>query len=194
MILLLKGMVTGYTRRGGVKVSAHFRRADQIAERAHAGQYRKGAGKIPYITHPRAVVDILHDEAGIRDKQTLIAALLHDTMEDTGMTHAAIAARFGGVVADTVSELTNAPDLLPGTKTAWQVAHAAQMSERACNIKVADKTANLRDIIATPPDWANAKKRQYFEDAKQVVAAMKHKNDTLTQIFANTYLTGINKI
>ena len=199
MILLFKAItqVEGYTRKDGVYVPPHIRRADSYAEKAHAGQYRKGkpgAPKIPYIEHPRAVARILHDEAGITDPVTLQAALLHDTMEDTGATHANLVAEFGHEVADVVAELTNPADFGPGGKAAWQAAHAAKMSPRAAAVKMADKTANLRDLIATPPDWDAARKRQYFDDARQVVQAMGSKHPLLERLFSSTYLTGIDQL
>lgn len=76
MILILKTLVSGYTRKDGVVVSP-YHRADRFAEKKHRGQFRKD-GKTPYIAHPRAVASILRDEAGITDPDTLIAAVLHD--------------------------------------------------------------------------------------------------------------------
>jgi guanosine-3',5'-bis(diphosphate) 3'-pyrophosphohydrolase len=185
-------MVSGYRRRDGVRVAA-YERADAFASRAHAGQYRKGPGKIPYVHHSRAVASILRDEAGITDRETLIAALLHDTIEDTGTSHAQLVQLFGQVVADTVRELTNevAP---PDGKTASQIRHAGKLSARAAHIKVADKTANMRDIINTPPPWPPARKRQYYDDARAVVAAMSAHHPKLDDLFNQIYLTGITKI
>ena len=198
MILFFKAMVNvkGHTR-GGVFVSPHVRRADVYAEKAHTGQYRKtkpGAQRVPYIEHPRAVARILHDEAGITDPVVLQAALLHDTIEDTGVTHANLVAEFGHDVADVVAELTNPADFGPGGKAAWQAAHAATMSPRAAAVKVADKTANLRDLVASPPDWDAERKRNYFDDARQVVQAMGARHPVLDNLFSTTYLTGLDKL
>ena len=198
MILFFKAMVNvkGHTR-GGVFVSPHMRRADAYADKAHTGQYRKtkpGAPRVPYIEHPRAVARILHDEAGITDPVVLQAALLHDTIEDTGVTHANLVAEFGHDVADVVAELTNPADFGPGGKAAWQAAHAAKMSPRAAAVKVADKTANLRDLVASPPDWDAKRKRKYFDDARQVVQAMGARHPVLDSLFSTTYLTGLDKL
>jgi len=197
VILLFKSVVhVGGHMRSGVFVAPHVRRADAYAEKAHAGQYRKGkpgAPKVPYIEHPRAVARILHDEAGITDPVVLQAALLHDTMEDTGVSHANLVAEFGHDVADVVAELTNPADFGPGGKTAWQAAHAAKMSARAAAVKVADKTANLRDLVASPPDWPTDRKRKYFDDARQVVQAMGARHPVLDSLFSTTYLTGLDK-
>jgi guanosine-3',5'-bis(diphosphate) 3'-pyrophosphohydrolase len=197
VIIFLKSNVEGYVRKDGVYVRPHFRRADAYAEKAHTGQYRKtrpGAPKVPYIEHPRAVAKILHDEAGITDDVTLQAALLHDTIEDCGVSYQNLVAEFGHDVADVVAELTNDPSVPPGGKTAAQVAKARKMSKRAAAIKVADKTANLRDLLAIPPDWPGERIRQYYVDARQVVGAMSHRHPTLEKIFDEIYNKGIAKL
>lgn len=198
MILFFKSLVhvKGHTR-GGVFVNPHVRRADAFADKAHSGQYRKGkpgAPRVPYIEHPRAVAAILRDEAGIKDPVILQAALLHDTMEDCGVTHANLVAEFGHDVADVVAELTNPADFGPGGKAAWQAAHARKMSARAAAVKTADKTANLRDLVQSPPDWPAERKRKYFEDARQVVQAMGTRHPVLDDLFSSTYLSGIGKV
>lgn len=193
MILFFKSNVAGYTRRDGVVVSAHYRRADQFAANAHAGQYRKGkpgAPRVPYIEHPRAVARILHDEAGVRDLVTLQAALLHDTMEDCGVSHENLVAEFGHDVADVVRELTN-DDVEPAVKTAMQVSHARKMSPRAAAVKVADKTANLRDLLDAPPDWDSGRVQGYFRGARDVVQAMGTRHPVLEQLFDEIYFRGM---
>lgn len=197
MILFLKSQVDGYTKKSGVYVRPHFRRADQFAERAHAGQYRSGkpgAPKVPYITHPRAVASILHDEAGIPDEVMLMAALLHDTKEDCGVTHHHLAEEFGREVADLVAELTNDPTASRDGKLAMQVAKARNLSARAAAVKTADKIANLRNILSASPDWTTERKRRYFEDARKVVNAMTHKHPKLHAIFEQIYNTGLAQL
>src|SRR5262249_44001884 len=79
--------------------------ADQFAERKHKGQYRRDG--IPcYIEHPRGVMAIVRDEFGVSDPDTLAAALLHDTIEDTATDYDEILDRFGRKVADLVAVLT----------------------------------------------------------------------------------------
>lgn len=192
MILLLKGRVAGYTRADGTVVSP-YTRADRFAEQKHAGQLRKD-GKTPYITHPRAVASILRDEAGITDPDTLIAAVLHDTIEDTGATHAELAARFGRTVADIVAELTNDEALPKAQQKQAQIAKAPHYSDRAAHIKMADKTANLRDIITAPPPWSAQRKRDYFDHARAVVHAMGPRHPMLERLFSTTYLTGVDRL
>lgn len=192
MILLLKGRVSGYTREDGIVVSP-YTRADRYAEKKHAGQLRKD-GKTPYITHPRAVASILRDEAGITDPDTLIAAVLHDTIEDTGATHAELTARFGRNVADIVAELSNDERLPKAQQKQAQIDHAPHYSMPAAHIKIADKTANLRDIIAAPPPWPRDRKRGYFDHARAVVTAMGPRHPVLEGLFDKTYRTGVGAL
>ena len=79
-----------------------LRRAWEVGAAAHAGQTRKSGE--PYITHPVAVAGVLA-ELGM-DAETLIAAILHDTIEDTPLTGADIAAEFGESVAELVEGVT----------------------------------------------------------------------------------------
>ena len=192
MILIFKSLVSGYTRKDGVVVSP-YHRADRFAEKKHRGQLRKD-GKTPYIAHPRAVAGILRDEAGIRDPETLIAAVLHDTIEDTGVTHADLTARFGKTVADVVAELTNDETLPKAKQKQAQIDKAPRYSDRAAWIKIADKTSNLRDIIAAPPPWSADRKREYYDHARTVVHAMGPRHLKLERLFETTYLTGINQL
>jgi len=69
-----------------VKPKNAFIKAVAFAAHKHRDQRRKNVDKSPYINHPIALADILANEAGIRDTQILIAAVLHDTLEDTETT------------------------------------------------------------------------------------------------------------
>ncbi|WP_251277041.1 HD domain-containing protein, partial [Enterobacter hormaechei] len=79
-----------------------LRRAWEVGAAAHAGQTRKSGE--PYITHPVAVAQVLA-ELGL-DVEALIAAILHDTIEDTPLTREALAAEFGEPVAELVDGVT----------------------------------------------------------------------------------------
>ena len=78
--------------------------AAEFAEKAHEGQVRKGSGE-PYYNHPRAVAKLVAQRT--TDARLIIAAYLHDTMEDCGVTYRKIADLFGTQVADHVQALTN---------------------------------------------------------------------------------------
>ena len=129
-------------------------RAYAFSARAHAGQYRKDGE--PYITHPLAVAEIL---AGWNmDGQTLVAALLHDVVEDTGITREQIAAEFGPAVAALVDGVTKLDQLEFESKTHAQAENFRKMllamaqDVRVILIKLADRLHNMRTLEAMKPE------------------------------------------
>lgn len=133
---------------------AAFQRAYLFAERAHAGQFRKD-GK-PYITHPLAVAEIL---AGWQlDGQTLIAALLHDVVEDTGISSSEIAQEFGKPVAGLVDGVTKLDKIQFEDKAQAQAENFRKMllamarDVRVILIKLADRLHNMRTLDVMRPE------------------------------------------
>jgi (p)ppGpp synthase/HD superfamily hydrolase len=129
--------------------------ADGFAERAHAGQVRKYTGE-PYIIHPRAVAGLVKTVQGW-DDEMVAAALLHDVVEDCGVTFDEVRMRFGGRVAALVYWLTNVS--MPGDgncarRKAKDREHLANAPAEAQTIKVADLIHNTESIIAHDPDFA----------------------------------------
>ncbi|MBW8484789.1 HD domain-containing protein [Actinomadura sp. PM05-2] len=126
-------------------------RAYAVAERMHRGQLRKSGA--PYITHPLAVATIL---AGLGlDTDTLVAALLHDTVEDTPYTLAEVRAGFGEEIAALVDGLTKLDgDRWRGraeAETFRKIVLAAAADLRVLVIKLADRLHNLRTLGYQPP-------------------------------------------
>ncbi len=108
----------------------------------------------PPINHPLALAHVLATEGGVTDLTTLMAAVLHDTVEDTETTYAELADQFGKRVADAVMEVTDDKTLTKADRKRRQVEHAPHMSKRAALVKLADKTCNLREVAHNPPaDW-----------------------------------------
>lgn len=129
-------------------------RAREFATRAHAGQKRKYDGS-EYITHPEAVVAILRD-AGIEDEATLVAAMLHDTIEDTDADISDIVNIFGVDVADLVFFLTDCGPGL-GNRAARKALDRKRLSRapaEAQSIKLADLIDNTASIVERDPDFA----------------------------------------
>lgn len=117
-----------------------------VADQWHSGQVRKSGA--PYITHPLAVAILLADIG--MDTTTLVAALLHDTVEDTGLTIGQVKAEFGAEVAVLVDGVTK----LDGSKwgdhaeseTFRKMILAASIDLRVLVIKLADRVHNLRTL------------------------------------------------
>lgn len=125
-------------------------RAFQIGAHAHAGQERKSGE--PYITHPVAVAGILA-ELGL-DAETIIAAILHDTLEDTDLGRDAIASEFGEVVAELVDGVTKLDKMRFGTRQEADAESFRKMllamarDIRVILIKLADRLHNMRTLGA----------------------------------------------
>lgn len=166
-------------------------RATSFAAAAHSRTRRKGAAQEPYIEHLIEVTEILADCGGARDSVLLQAAMLHDTLEDTPVTEAELAAAFGAPVATVVAEMTDDTTLPKEERKRLQVETASTRSERARQIKVADKISNLRGLVVSPPaHWEFERKIAYFAWAEAVVAGCRGVNPALDGLFDDTCAQG----
>jgi guanosine-3',5'-bis(diphosphate) 3'-pyrophosphohydrolase len=153
---------------------SQFLDALQFAAQQHRNQRRKGPDHQPYINHLIDVVDLLWRVGGVRDPVTLVAGLLHDAIEDTGTTAEEIERRFGPQVLAVVLEVTDDKSLPKAERKRLQVEHAPHKSQRAKQVKLADKISNVRDVLANPPaDWPPERCHEYLEWAGQVVAGLR---------------------
>jgi GTP diphosphokinase / guanosine-3',5'-bis(diphosphate) 3'-diphosphatase len=156
----------------------------EFAAHKHRDQRRKDASASPYINQPIALARLLAEDGGVTDAKTLVAAVLHDTIEDTDTTYDELRAQFGKKVADVVAEVTDDTSLPKPRRKALQIEHAPHMSQRAALVKLADKTCNLRDVAHNPPaDWPLSRRRQYFDWAKAVVDALPPVSKKLRRAF-----------
>jgi guanosine-3',5'-bis(diphosphate) 3'-pyrophosphohydrolase len=127
-----------------------LRRAWAVGAAAHAGQVRKSGE--PYITHPVAVAQVLADQG--LDVETLIAAILHDTIEDTPVTRGDIAAQFGQTVAELVDGVTKLDKLHfadrqeAAAESFRKMLLAMSRDLRVILIKLADRLHNMRTLGA----------------------------------------------
>jgi len=150
---------------------AMLQRAYAVAEERHATQMRRSGD--PYITHPLAVASILA-ELGM-DTTTLVAALLHDTVEDTGYTLAALTAEFGEEVGHLVDGVTKLDRVVLGSaaeaETIRKMITAMARDPRVLVIKVADRLHNMRTMRFLPPEKQARKARETLE----VIAPLAHR-------------------
>jgi guanosine-3',5'-bis(diphosphate) 3'-pyrophosphohydrolase len=161
--------------------------AASFAAERHRDQRRKGKDASPYINHPLALASLLA-ERGVRDPTVLMAALLHDTVEDTATSFGDIERAFGREVAHIVREVTDDKTLGKAERKRLQIEHAAGLSRAAMLVKLADKICNLRDVVASPPaDWTLQRKREYFDWAKAVVDRMRGVHPELEAMFDSEY-------
>ncbi|XP_054627517.1 guanosine-3',5'-bis(diphosphate) 3'-pyrophosphohydrolase MESH1 [Dunckerocampus dactyliophorus] len=153
-----------------------------FAARKHRKQRRKDEEGTPYINHPIGVARILSHEGGVTDIETLQAALLHDTLEDTDTTPEELETKFGLIVARIVQEVTDDKSLPKQERKRLQVARAPHCSHQAKLVKLADKLYNLRDLnCSTPVGWTAERVQQYFVWASEVVKGLKGTNSALEE-------------
>jgi GTP pyrophosphokinase len=148
-----------------------LQRAYDVAEAAHAEQKRKSGD--PYITHPLAVATVL---AGLgMDTTTLVAALLHDTVEDTGVTLDTIRTEFGPEVAHLVDGVTKIDKVKFGdaaqAETIRKMIVAMSRDPRVLVIKLADRLHNMRTLRFLPPEKQEKKARETLE----ILAPLAHR-------------------
>ena len=150
-----------------------IRRAGMVAISAHEGQLRR-TGE-PYVTHPIAVAGIVAD-LGL-DAPTIAAALLHDAVEDTGITTQWLAKEFGDQVTAVVDGVTKLDRLEFDSKEAQQAATIRKMfiamaqDWRVLLIKLADRLHNMRTISVMPM----ARQRSIAQETLDVYAPLAHR-------------------
>jgi len=144
--------------------------AADAAARWHAHQRRKGAAEEPYINHLLEVASLVADATQGKNPKIVIAALLHDAIEDPEVPAEIIAAEFGKDVAALVEEVTDDKELPKEERKRLQVEHAHAKSDEAKLIKLADKISNLRAIAISPsPTWTVKRRLEYITWSKEVV-------------------------
>ena len=163
-------------------------KATAFAAEKHRDQRRKDAAASPYINHPLALARVLAVEGGITDVETLCAALLHDTIEDTETTGEEIEGEFGPEVRRLVEQVTDDKSLPKADRKRAQVEHAAHVDPKAKLVKLADKICNLRDVAVSPPvGWSVERRREYFDWSRSVIDQLRGVDARLEAIFDQTY-------
>jgi guanosine-3',5'-bis(diphosphate) 3'-pyrophosphohydrolase len=144
-------------------------KAVDAAARWHVHQRRKGAAKEPYINHLLEVATLVAEATEGTDANLVIAALLHDAIEDCEVPHKLIAETFGADVADLVAEVTDDKTLGKAERKKRQITTAHEKTDRAKLLKLADKTSNLRALVSSPaPDWSVHRRIEYIDWARKV--------------------------
>ncbi|WP_081194969.1 RelA/SpoT family protein [Halomonas sp. BC1] len=144
------------------------KRAFYYAEQAHDGQRRRSGE--PYVTHPLAVANILANMH--MDHQSLMAAMLHDVIEDTGVSKKALAAQFGKPVAELVDGVSKLTQITFEDKAVAQAENFQKMvlamsrDIRVIIVKLADRLHNMRTLGALRPD----KKRRIARETLEIYA------------------------
>lgn len=155
--------------------SSRFIEACMFATRKHGAQRRKAVSRtvVPYVVHTFEAAQIL-TECGVTDEDVLIAAVLHDTLEDTDTTKDDLSFKFGERVLSIVEEVTDDPSIEREAQKQVQIKAAPTKTYAAKLVKAADKTSNMRDLVRCPPNWSNERIVTYVQHARSVVSALNH--------------------
>ncbi len=152
---------------------ALVREAFQFSDEAHLGQYRQSGE--PYITHPVAVAELCAEWK--LDAQSIMAALLHDVIEDQGITKSELAEKFGPKVAELVDGLTKLDKLEFQSREQAQAESFRKMllamarDVRVILVKLADRTHNMRTLGFVPPE----KRRRIALETMEIYAPIAHR-------------------
>jgi guanosine-3',5'-bis(diphosphate) 3'-pyrophosphohydrolase len=150
-----------------------IREAYKFADEAHLGQFR--ASGQPYITHPIAVAGMVADWR--LDAQAVMAALMHDAMEDCGVTKVELIERFGAPTAELVDGLTKLDKLQFSTREEGQAESFRKMllamarDVRVILVKLADRLHNMRTMAAMQP----AKRKRIARETLDIYAPIAHR-------------------
>lgn len=157
----------------------------------HRDQRRKGVDALPYVNHPIEVATLLASVGGVRDICILVAAVLHDTLEDTETTPKELEREFGRTVRLLVQEVTDDKSLPKEQRKCLQIEHAPHLSPGAKLIKLADKVSNVRDITDNPPSsWSLERRGAYLDWAENVVAGFRGIDQALEDRFDDVLRRG----
>ena len=160
----------GYLGKAEVKL---IREAYKFADGAHLGQFR--ASGEPYITHPLAVAGLVADWR--LDAQALMAALMHDAMEDCGITKIELIEKFGAPTAELVDGLTKLDKLQFSTREEGQAESFRKMllamarDVRVILVKLADRLHNMRTMSAMAPN----KRGRIARETLEIYAPIAHR-------------------
>lgn len=149
-------------------------RAADAAAKWHVHQRRKGPAGEPYVNHLLEVATLVAEATDGAEPDLIIAALLHDAIEDQEVPQELIAKEFGDVVAKLVMEMTDDKSLEKAVRKQRQIETAARTSNGAKILKLADKTSNLRALAASAPaDWSVRRRLEYVAWAERVAEGLK---------------------
>ena len=158
-----------------------------FAAEAHRNQRRKGAAQEPYLNHLVEVLDLLVQATDGTDTDLLIAAVLHDVVEDTSATPEDVVENFGDRVAEIVRENSDDMSLPKAERRRARIAGMPLKSREARLVKMADVISNLRAIAVSPPaGWPAERRLSYLESCRQLIDVVRGTDATIERTFDQT--------
>ncbi len=158
-----------------------------FASQAHSNQRRKGAAQEPYINHLIEVMDLVARVTRGEDADILVAALLHDVIEDAGVTAEELERKFGRRVARIVSENSDDMSLTKPERKAKRIAAMPGKPVDSRIVKTADVISNLRAVaVSAPAGWDIERKLGYLNSCRQLINAGRGASPELDALFDQT--------
>lgn len=161
-----------------------YKRALDFAARVHHGQKVPGTD-LPYLVHlSKVAAEVMHacaEDPSLDGTLAVQCALLHDCVEDAGVTREQVAQQFGPSVADGVDALTKRAEVSKADRMRDSLERICAQPREIAAVKLADRITNLEPA---PPDWSAEKRRAYRAEAEQILAALKGRCAPLEQRLA----------
>lgn len=151
----------------------------RYASLMHRDQRRKDSVKSPYVNHLIDVANLLSSVGRVNDECSLMAAVLHDVVEDTKATHEELEVKFGRSVRELVEELTDDQSLSYLEQREAVVNLMAKKSKEAQTIKLADFISNVRDL---PFSWSKKRKSKYLDFITRAAKQIAEPNEKLMRV------------
>lgn len=151
-----------------------------FAAQRHSAQRRQGPDAAPYVNHLIEVATLLANVGRVDDVEVLIAAVLHDVLEDTPTTPSEVEAAFGSRVLSLVEALSDDPTLPRERRHELALLLLPGRSAFAKVIKLADLTSNIRVL---PQSWERARQREYLDWSERAAALCAAESPALAQVY-----------
>jgi guanosine-3',5'-bis(diphosphate) 3'-pyrophosphohydrolase len=162
-----------------VDTSRLLQALDFAAER-HSAQRRKGPDAAPYVNHLIEVAMLVSSVAGVNDTDVLIAAVLHDVLEDTPTTAAEVSERFGPRVCQLVQALSDDKSLPRKRRRQITLEELPEMDSLVKIIKLADLTSNIKLL---PKTWSFDRQLEYLEWSEHAATICSGECQALAELY-----------
>lgn len=177
------------------KLMEKIEKSRNLAMARHSGQCRPNRGRDLKIDHIEEVARLVEESGGNHDE--IVAAWLHDIIEDTETIIEEIEELFGDDIAQLVDGLTDPPEfssMLLDFRKFQQAQRLLLKGNGVKRVKLCDQISNVRSVINDPPlGWDNKKCLAYIEGAKSIADVCYGISECLDNIFDKLYLEGIEK-
>lgn len=151
-----------------------------FAAQRHSAQRRKGPDAAPYVNHLIEVAMLVSSVAGIQDTDVLIAAVLHDVLEDTPTTAEEVTERFGHRVCQFVQALSDDKSLPRKRRRQITLEHLPEMEAFVKVVKLADLTSNIKLL---PQSWSLEHRLEYLEWSESAASICEGECPALAELY-----------